>query len=167
MKSNQEIMQYIYDYGLDKTCELLHISKDKVDEVIGLKHSQQSYSYNTIINKPLSSNSDYIMQVISKNYDKLYNDCKKYCYKDIIYMSQDLDDMFHNTIIKTVEKGADNNEDAILDSFIINFKTILKYTKLQAYSMKGKIKPLEVKNEDNEYIIPAELYNNAYTKETD
>lgn len=33
--------------------------------------------------------------------------------------------------------------------------------------MKSKVKPLEVKNEDNEYIIPAELYQNAHTKETD
>lgn len=167
MKSKEEIMQYIYDYGIDKTCELLHLSKNKIEEIADLKHSYQSYSYNTIINKPLCNNSDYIMQVISRNYDKLYNDCQKYCYKDTIYMSQDLDDIFHNAIIKTLEKGADNDEDDILENFIINFKTILKYTKLQAYSMKRKIQPLEVKNEDNEYIIPAELYHNAYTKETE
>ena len=33
--------------------------------------------------------------------------------------------------------------------------------------MKSKLLALEVKNEDNEYIIPSELYYNAYTKETD
>lgn len=169
MKSKEEIMQYIYDYGIDKTCELLHLSKEKIEEIAGLKHSYQSYSYNTVIYKPLCNNSEYIMQVLSRNYDKLYYDCQKYCYKDTIYMSQDLDDIFHNAIIKTLEKGikGDLTEKNILKEFIIYFKMILKYTKLQAYSMKGKVKPLEVKNEDNEYIIPAELYHNAYTKETE
>lgn len=169
MKSNQEIMQYIYDYGIDKTCELLYLNKDKVEKIVGLKHNYQSYSYNTVINKPLCQNSDYIMQVLSRNYDKLYNDCQKYCYKDTIYMSQDLDDIFHNAIIKILEKGieGDLTEKNILKEFIIYFKMVLKYTKLQAYSMKSKLLALEVKNEDNEYIIPSELYYNAYTKETD
>lgn len=169
MRDKQEITQYIYDYGIDKTCELLHLNKDKVEEITGLKHNYQSYAYNTVISKPLCINSDYIIQILSSNYDKLYSDCQKYCYKDTIYMSQDLDDIFHNAIIKTVEKGieGDLTEENILKEFIIYFKMALKYTKLQAYSMKGKIKPLEVKNEDNEYIIPAELYHNAYTKETD
>lgn len=167
-KNKVDIKQYVYDYGIEKASELLNIDQTKIEEELGLsKPSYTNYYYNTVIDKPLCKDSDYIMQVIANNYDKLYNDCKKYCCNDIVYMSQDLDDMFHNTIIKTIEKGADNNEDTILDSFIINFKTILKYTKLQAYIMKGKINPLEVKNEDNEYIIPAELYNNAYTEETD
>ena len=47
-------------------------------------------------------------------------------------MSQDLDDIFHNAIIKTLEKGieGDLTEKNILKEFIIYFKMVLKYTKL-------------------------------------
>ena len=56
-------------------------------------------------------------------------------------MSQDLDDIFHNAIIKTLEKGieGDLTEKNILKEFIIYFKMVLKYTKRMFFQTRAKV----------------------------
>lgn len=166
---NKEILlQYIYDYGLEQTSKLFNTPQKTIEEIVGINKKEQQYKYNTVIDKPLNKDYEFILQIIAKNYDSLHKSMINYS-KDKIYMSQDIEDLFQSAIIKVAEKGIIQDtltEKNIIDSFIIQFKTLLSYAKKSQYTMKGKVLALEVKNEDDEYIIPAELYNNAYFEET-
>lgn len=166
-RSKEEVTQYIYDYGIDKASKLLQLPINQIE-----KNDYRQYKYNTTIYKPLCQDYKYIMEVITNHYDSLYSECMKFGKKDFIYMSQDIEDIFQSTIIKTLEKGiiieiGKTKEEQIINNFRIHFKTLLYYTKLSQYSMHKNIIALEVKNEDNEYIIPSELYEYAYTKEAE
>ena len=150
--SKEVLEQYIYDYGIDKTAQIFHISTEELDKKINWKPQYEQYSYNPAIAKPLSSQHKQIMAIIAKHYPDLLKQCTNY-YKDTIYMSQNVEDLLH--------------EDAILKLVKIQFYTARKYAQLQSYTMKKKIFPLEIATEDGEYIIPTEYYNNAIFKESE
>ena len=152
--SKEVLEQYIYDYGIDKTAQIFHISTEELDKKINWKPQYEQYSYNPAIAKPLSS-------------QHLLKQCTNY-YKDTIYMSQNVEDLLHKAIIKCLEIGLDKvTEDAVLKLVKIQFYTARKYAQLQSYTMKKKIFPLEIATEDGEYIIPTEYYNNAIFKESE
>ena len=158
--SKEVLEQYIYDYGIDKTAQIFHISTEELDKKINWKPQYEQYSYNPAIAKPLSSQHKQIMAIIAKQ-------CTNY-YKDTIYMSQNVEDLLHKAIIKCLEIGLDKvTEDAVLKLVKIQFYTARKYAQLQSYTMKKKIFPLEIATEDGEYIIPTEYYNNAIFKESE
>ena len=151
--SKEVLEQYIYDYGIDKTAQIFHISTEELDKKINWK--------------PLSSQHKQIMAIIAKHYPDLLKQCTNY-YKDTIYMSQNVEDLLHKAIIKCLEIGLDKvTEDAVLKLVKIQFYTARKYAQLQSYTMKKKIFPLEIATEDGEYIIPTEYYNNAIFKESE
>ena len=165
--SKEVLEQYIYDYGIDKTAQIFHISTEELDKKINWKPQYEQYSYNPAIAKPLSSQHKQIMAIIAKHYPDLLKQCTNY-YKDTIYMSQNVEDLLHKAIIKCLEIGLDKvTEDAVLKLVKIQFYTARKYAQLQSYMMKKKIFPLEIATENGEYIIPTEYYNNAISKESE
>ena len=157
--SKEVLEQYIYDYGIDKTAQIFHISTEELDKKINWKPQYEQYSYNPAIAKPLSSQH--------KHYPDLLKQYTSY-YKDTIYMSQNVEDLLHKAIIKCLEIGLDKvTEDTVLKLVKIQFYTAKKYAQLQSYTMKKKLFPLEIATEDGEYIIPTEYYNNAIFKESE
>ena len=56
-------------------------------------------------------------------------------------------------------------EEAVLALLKLQFNTIRHYAKKSSYTMNNKLAPLEIKNEEGEYIIPSEIY--AIPKETE
>jgi hypothetical protein len=107
------------------------------------------------------------MAIIAKHYSDLLKQCADN-YKDVIYMSQTVEDLLHKAIIKCLEIGLDKvTEEAVIESVKIQFYTARKYAQLQSYMMKKKIFPLEITTENGEYIIPTEYYNNAISKESE
>ena len=157
--------QYIYDYGLDEAIRLLNIDMDTADKILNWKPQYDQYSYNTVIDKPLHKNASKIANIIAKHYPKLVKRYTTY-YKDTIYMSQTVEDFLQRSVIKCMEVGLDNvDEESVLELLRLQFNTIRCYTKKQQHNMKSKIPPLEIQNEEGEYIIPAELY--AIPKETE
>lgn len=125
----------------------------------------KQYFYNTVNYNPLSSQSKQIADIIAKHYKKLYEKYTIY-QKDTVYMSQTDEDLFQMAIIRTMETELPEvTTESVLRQLDIKFKTLKKYNMLQYYNMKNKVLPLELQTEDGEYIIPAEHYNNAISKE--
>ena len=169
--SKEVLEQYIYDYGIDKTAQIFHISTEELDKKINWKPQYDQYSYNPAIAKPLSSQHKQIMAIIAKHYPDLLKQCADN-YKDVIYMSQTVEDLLHKAIIKCLEIGLDkclrvSGKHNDLESVKIQFNTARKYVQLQSYTMNKKILPLEIATESGEYIIPTEYYNNALFKESE
>lgn len=163
--SKSVLQQYIYDYGLDKAVELLHITKDIADKIINWKPQYDQYNYNTVIDKPLHKNASKIADIIAKHYPELVKQYTTYC-KDTIYMSQTVEDFLQKAVIKCMEVGLEDvTEESVLALLNLQFNTIRYYAKQSSYTMNGKLIPLEVQNEEGEYIIPSELY--AIPKETE
>ena len=44
--SKEVLEQYIYDYGIDKTAQIFHISTEELDKKINWKPQYEQYSYN-------------------------------------------------------------------------------------------------------------------------
>ena len=165
--SKEVLEQYIYDYGIDKTAQIFHISTEELDKKINWKPQYDQYSYNPAIAKPLSSQHKQIMAIIAKHYPDLLKQCADN-YKDVIYMSHTVEDLLDKAIIKCLEIGLDKvTEDTVLKLVKIQFYTAKKYAQLQSYTMKKKLFPLEIATENGEYIIPTEYYNNAISKESE
>ena len=150
------LLQYVYDYGLDKAAALFHIDTETADKIINWKPQYDQYSYNTVIDKPLHR---------AKHYPELVKQYTIY-YKDNIYMSQTVEDFLQKAVIRCMEVGLEDvTEESVLELLRVQFNTIRCYAKKSSYTMNSKLAPLEVQNEEGEYIIPAELY--AIPKETE
>lgn len=78
------LLQYIYDYGLDKAAALFHIDIETADKIINWKPQYDQYSYNTVIDKPLHRNASKIADIIAKHYPELVKQYTTYN-KDTIY----------------------------------------------------------------------------------
>lgn len=61
--SKEVLEQYIYDYGIDKTAQIFHISTEELDKKINWKPQYEQYSYNPAIAKPLSSYSFAVVHI--------------------------------------------------------------------------------------------------------
>lgn len=80
-------------------------------------------------------------------------------------MSQTVEDFLQKAVIRCMEVGLEDvTEEAVLELLRMQFNTIKCYAKKSSFTMNNKITPLEVQNEEGEYIIPLELY--AVLKET-
>ena len=159
------LLQYVYDYGLDKAAALFHIDTETADKIINWKPQYDQYSYNTVIDKPLHRNASKIADIIAKHYPELVKQYTTY-YKDTIYMSQTVEDFLQKAVIRCMEVGLEDvTEESVLELLRVQFNTIRCYAKKSSYTMNSKLAPLEVQNEEGEYIIPSELY--AIPKETE
>lgn len=159
------LQQYIYDYGLEKAAELFHIDIETANKIINWKPQYDQYKYNTVIDKPLHKNASKIVAIIANHYSELVKKYTSYN-KCTIYMSQTVEDFLQKAIIRCMEVGLEDvTEEAVLELLRMQFNTIKCYAKKSSFTMNNKITPLEVQNEEGEYIIPAELY--AIPKETE
>ena len=147
------LLQYVYDYGLDKAAALFHIDIETADKIINWKPQYDQYSYNTVIDKPLHRNASKIADIIAKHYPELVKQYTTY-YKDTIYMSQTVEDFLQKAVIRCMEVGLEDvTEESVLELLRVQFNTIRCYAKKSSYTMNSKLTPLEVQNEEGEYII--------------
>lgn len=102
------MMQYIYDYGVAKTCILLDITPEELDALLN-PPIEQIYIHNHSY-KDLPINS-MVASVIANNYDELYQ--KYVSNKDQLTLSQTDEDLFHETLLMVIE-DADIIENNIL-----------------------------------------------------
>jgi hypothetical protein len=117
-KPTKEIItQYIYDYGLEATCQLLNITEEQIT-------SPQSYSDPKIRNtnnKSVVINSS-VSQIIEKNYTTLYSKYVKN--KSKLSMCQTSEDAFHTTLIKAMEELSTIDEKQVLDYIDYRLKMV-------------------------------------------
>ena len=95
------LLQYIYDYGLDKAAALFHIDIETADKIINWKPQYDQYSYNTVIDKPLHRNASKIADIIAKHYPELVKQYTTYN-KDTIYISQTVEDFLQKAVIRCI-----------------------------------------------------------------
>lgn len=102
--SKEVLLQYLYDYGIKDTCKLLHITEEEFNSILEpskREHSQHKYNYQ------IPEVKASIAKVISDNYNRLRS----------IYvgnttnlqLSQTDEDIFHNTLLKVISDGIEDN----------------------------------------------------------
>lgn len=98
-KTSKEIMlQYIYDYGVAKSCILLDITPEELDAILNPPIEQIYIHKNNYKDLPLNS---MVASVIANNYESLYQ--KYVTNKGYLTLSQNDEDIFHETLLSIIE----------------------------------------------------------------
>lgn len=126
------MLQYIYDYGVAKTCILLDITPEELDAFLN-PPIEQIYIHNHSY-KDLPINS-MVASVIANNYDELYQ--KYVSNKDQLTLSQTDEDLFHETLLMVIE-DSDIIEDKIL-SYIDDKMKMIKFRNTMDNKLHRKI----------------------------
>lgn len=150
------LLQYIYDYGIDKAMKLFRLDKETTNKILHHKPQYDQYFYNTVIDKPLNKQYQLIAQILADNYSKLK---KKYTYyRTTIQLAQTIEDYFQIAVIKCLESDLEDiTEESVLELFSQKINTTKHYALKSAHTMKKKVVPLELKNNEDEYFIPIEI----------
>lgn len=125
IKGNEEILQYVYDYGLDKASEILSISQEeiqnKIYDIVGVYYPKKLHY------KEVPTN-EKVMKYCQDNYQNLYNRFVRN--KDIIKCSLTLEDVLHESIINMSTKEIYG--DITIEDFVISqIYSYIKYWKLR------------------------------------
>lgn len=132
LKPNKEVLlQYLYDYGIKGTCKLFHLTEEEFNSI--LEPSKREYSQHKY-NYPLNKVSLKIAKDISDNYNRLRS--KYVGNKTNLQLSQTDEDIFHNTLLKVMSEGIEDNVVKQIEYRINMIKYQLKMDNIQ---LKEKI----------------------------
>lgn len=125
-KGNEEILQYVYDYGLDKASELLSIPQEdimkKIFDIVGVYYPQK-FNYEE---KPINKD---VLKYCFDNYQHLYNRFVKN--NNITKCSLTLEDVLHDAIIRISTKQIYEDNNNIEDFVIAYIYSYIKYWELR------------------------------------
>lgn len=127
--SKEVLLQYLYDYGIKDTCKLLHITEEDINSV--LYPSKQEYSqhkYNYQIPEVKAS----IAKVIADNYSRLRS--KFVGNTTNLQLSQTDEDIFHNTLLKVISDGIEDN---VLQQIEYRLKMVRYQLQMDNKQLKG------------------------------
>ena len=116
--SKEVLLQYLYDYGIKDTCKLLHITEEEFNSILEpskREHSHHKYNYQISEIKPL------IAKDISDNYNRLRS--KFIGNTTNLQLSQTDEDIFHNTLLKVISDGIEDN----VVKPLLSVKNVMKY----------------------------------------
>lgn len=132
LKPNKEVLlQYLYDYGIKGTCKLFHLTEEEFNSI--LEPSKREYSQHKY-NYPLNKVNLKIAKDISDNYNRLRS--KYVGNKTNLQLSQTDEDIFHNTLLKVMSEGIEDNVVKQIEYRINMIKYQLKMDNIQ---LKEKI----------------------------
>jgi len=129
-RTKEEILQYVYDYGIDKASDLLKLTPQQIDKVLNPESTTIYLHKSTYKNLPVSS---MVAEIIAKNYYQLR--CKFVKNPTNLYLSQSEEDIFHNTLLKVIEE-ADIVEDKILEHIEYRLKMVRYQTVMDNQQLK-------------------------------
>ncbi len=125
-KSKDELLQYVFDYGLDKASQLLSISQEdileKLYDLIGIYYPQK-FRYEE---KPTNES---VLKYFFENYQNLYNRFVRNKY--ITKCSLTLEDVLHESILIASTKQMYSDNENIEDFVIAQIFTYIKYWELR------------------------------------
>lgn len=140
LKPNKDtVLQYYYDYGLEKTCQLLHLSNEEFNNIIS-----PPINKNVDINKHLYLNikevDEDVAKVIADNYDYLRDKYVKNT--SSLKLSQSDEDIFHNALLQIISDGVKDNILAHIDQRIkmIRFHLVMDNKKVKNALLKETTK---------------------------
>lgn len=125
IKGNEEILQYVYDYGLDNASELLSIPQEEI--IKKLNDIIQVYYPQKFIYKEKPINKD-VLKYCFENYQHLYNRFVKN--NNITKCSLTLEDVLHDAIIRISTKQIYEDNNNIEDFVITQIYSYIKYWEL-------------------------------------
>ena len=96
--SKEIVLQFIYDYGVAKSCILLDITPEELDAILNPPIEQIYIHKNNYKDLPLNS---MVASVIANNYESLYQ--KYVTNKGYLTLSQNDEDIFHETLLSIIE----------------------------------------------------------------
>lgn len=130
LKPDKEVLlQYIFDYGIQDTCKLLHITEEDINSV--LYPSKQEYSQHKY-NYQISEVKASIAKVIADNYYQLRS--KFVGNTTNLQLSQTDEDIFHNTLLKVISDGIEGD---ILHQIEYRIKMLRFQLKMDNKQLKG------------------------------
>jgi len=129
-KTKEEILQYVYDYGIDKASDLLRLTPEQIDKILNSELATIYLHKSTYKNLPVSS---MVADIIAKNYYQLRSKFVKN--PTNLYLSQSEEDIFHNTLIKVIEE-TDIIEDKILEHIKYRLKMVRYQTVMDNQQLK-------------------------------
>ena len=98
------LLQYIYDYGIPKTAELFKITEDEIDSI--LYPSKEKIGEHKFVYKVPELKAK-VAKVIAENYVRLR--AKFVGNTTYLQLSQTDEDIFHNTLLKVISEGIEDN----------------------------------------------------------
>lgn len=118
-RSNEEILQYVYDYGIQEASRMLSMSKEQIENQINEEkgvYYPQKYTYKKEI---IDQN---VLNYFAQNYQKIYN--KFVSENKILKCSTSLEDVLHESIVNTATKEHynDNLELFIYSEIYLNIR---------------------------------------------
>ena len=132
LKPNKEVLlQYLYDYGIKGTCKLFHLTEEEFNSI--LEPSKREYSQHKY-NYPLNKVNLKIAKDISDNYNRLRS--KYVGNKTNLQLSQTDEDIFHNTLLKVMSEGIEDN---VVKQIEYRFNMIKYQLKMDNIQLKEKI----------------------------
>ena len=109
LPNSETLKQYIFDYGMDKACELWNITPDEANKILNPTFKDIHYKY--IREKKYKKlNPEYIKikKIIAENYELIYNRMNKHKKEDIYLMCEAKKDFYHNAIRNIMESDIED-----------------------------------------------------------
>ena len=127
--SKEVLLQYLYDYGIKGTCKLFHLTEEEFNSILEpskREYSQHKYNYQIPEVKPTIAKS------ISDNYNRLRS--KFVGNTTNLQLSQTDEDIFHNTLLKVISDGIEDN---VLKQIEYRLKMVRYQLQMDNKQLKG------------------------------
>lgn len=124
----ETLLQYIFDYGIDYTSKILQIKIEDIEAIINPlpeTYSEHKFNYNS---KEISAK---VAEAIANNYEHLR--AKYVGNTTYLELSQTDEDIFHNTLLKVISEGIEDN---VLDQIEYRIKMLRYQTKMDNKQLK-------------------------------
>lgn len=122
--TKEELMQYIYDKGIDSTAKLFGLTKEEIENMLYSPVYKSIYEHKQSTKQ--ASINNVIALLIAENYDYLWN--KFVTDKSTLRLSQSKEDIFQSTLLKVMERPE------VIESDILDY--IQKELKLTEYQLQ-------------------------------
>jgi len=139
-QTKETLLQYIYEFGIEKTCNLWGITEDQLNKVLNpdIKSTPKIRNINT---NSVAIKSE-VSEIIANNYAQLYT--KYVIDRSKLSMCQNSEDIFHTTLLKVMEDLSEIDEKQVLE--YIDFK--LKMVNFQIKQDQKDLYKLQIYLED-------------------
>lgn len=126
--TRETVLQYLYDYGEIKACKLLKITSIDIDKILNPSKEDIYIHKNDYKNIQLKAE---VAEVIANNYEHLR--AKYVGNTTYLELSQTDEDIFHNTLLKVISEGIEDN---VLDQIEYRIKMLRYQTKMDNKQLK-------------------------------
>lgn len=119
-QTKETLLQYIYEFGVEKTCKMWGITEDQLEKVLNPVKDSNPRTKNINTNSVIIKAG--VSEIISKNYSYMWSKYVKD--KSSLSMCQTTEDIFHSTLLKVMEDLSEIEESKVLEYIDYKLKMI-------------------------------------------